>query len=140
MKNIILTIALLMSAARAQAQVKTIDLDAPLKDARMGISWIAGQSNLGTAYVALISFNGNKTGQEYVTLNGGVSDKLRTGKVGYVASIGFRADTIFAWLAGGKFAKKYLRFAVLPPIEICVGPLTDDFRHFRPALTIAKKF
>lgn len=139
-KIAMLGLILAVLAAPASAQMKSIDLEAPLKDARMGISWQMDGAKLGVAYVPIMAFVGPNSGQEYVTLNGGVSDRLETGRIGYVASIGFRADTIISWLAGREFSRKYLRFAALPPLQICVGPITDDFRHFRPALTVAKKF
>lgn len=142
MKKIIL-VAVMMMASMANAQsepIKAIDMNAPLADARIGIAWDVNGEQLGVAYVPLVYIVGRHTAREYATLNLGASDKLRTGKAGYLVSFGFRVDTIFSKLGETAFAKKYLRFAILPPMQISPSFITGDFKKFTPMLSISTKF
>jgi len=143
-KAAIFTLALffVFGAGRAVAQVPpitAIDLSAPLSDARLGLAWNGSGKQLGVAYVPLMYWVGSES-QEYATLNLGASDKLDTGKAGYLVSAGPRIDTLFVKLAGTNFAKKHLRFAILPPLQISISYVTSDFHTFEPFLTICSKF
>lgn len=141
MKKVILAVLMLSaSAVRSQEVQKAIDLSQPLADARIGIAWNAKGEQLGVAYVPVLYFVGGDSKREYVTLNLGASDVLSTGKSDYLVSVGARIDTIFAKLGESKFAQKYLRFAVLPPLQISPSLLTADFKKFTWYLTIATKF
>jgi len=138
-----LVLALLAGTGMARAQsepIKAIDMNAPLADARIGLAWDMAGEQLGVAYVPVIYIVGSTTGREYATINMGASDVLSTGKAGYLVSIGARMDTIFAKLSETKFAKKYLRFAILPPLQISPTLITSDFKKFTPYLTIATRF
>ena len=127
--------------AKAQAEpIKAIDMNAPLADARMGLAWDMAGTQLGVAYVPLIYVVGSDTGREYATINLGASDVLATGKAGYLVSVGARMDTIFTKLGETSFARKYLRFAILPPLQISPTLITGDFKKFTPYLTIATRF
>lgn len=143
-KAAIFTLALffVFGAGRAMSQVPpitAIDLSAPLADARLGLAWNGSGKQLGVAYVPLMYWVGSES-QEYATLNLGASDKLDTGKAGYLVSAGPRIDTLFVKLAGSSFAKKHLRFAILPPLQISISYVTSDFHKFEPFLTICSKF
>ena len=130
------------SQARAQAASETItaiDLNAPLADARIGLSWSRQGEQLGIAYVPLMYWVGGK-GQEYATLNLGVTDKLATGKAGYLVSVGPRIDTLFRKAAGTKFSQKHLRYAILPPLQINLNLVTSDFRVYEPHLSVCTRF
>lgn len=141
MKIVILAVLMLSaSAASSQEVQKAIDLSQPFADARVGIAWNVKGEQLGVAYVPVIYIVGSDSKREYVTLNIGASDVLSTGKSDYLVSVGARIDTIFAKLGESKFAQKYLRFAVLPPLQISPSLLTADFKHFTWYLTIATKF
>jgi hypothetical protein len=120
--------------------VKAIDMSAPLADARLGLAWDLKGEQLGVAYVPIIYIVGSTTGREYATINLGASDKLDTGKSAYLVSFGLRMDTIFAKLGETKLAKKYLRFAVLPPMQISPCFITSDFKKYVPMLSISTKF
>ena len=129
-------------AARAQVAepaITAIDLNAPLADARMGLAWDGAGDQLGVAYVPLVYWVGAEA-QEYATLNLGASDKLSNGRAGYLVSAGPRIDTLFLKLAGTSFAKKHLRFAILPPLQITISYITSDFRVYKPFLTVCTKF
>jgi len=143
-KAAMLTLAVffLIGAGRAMAQIEpitAIDLSAPLADARMGLAWNGSGKQLGVAYVPLMYWVGSE-GQEYATLNLGTSDRLDTGKAGYLVSAGPRIDTLFVKLAGTKFAQKHLRFAILPPLQISISYVTSDFRTYEPFLTVCTRF
>lgn len=147
MKKVIIAAIVLFSAgfaagvANAQSEpVKAIDMSAPLADARIGLAWDLKGGQLGVAYVPIVYIVGSKTGREYATLNLGASDTLDTGKAGYLVSFGFRMDTIFAKLGETDFAKKWLRFAILPPMQISPSFVTGDFKKFVPMLSISTKF
>ena len=146
MKKIIITtmaLQLLGFAAGVSAQdapIKAIDMSAPLADARIGLAWDMKGEQLGVAYVPVVYIVGHYSGREYATLNLGASDKLDTGKVGYLVSFGFRMDTIFEKLGETAFAKKWLRFAILPPMQISPCFITGDFKKFTPMLSISTKF
>ncbi len=137
-----LAVALLVGLGQAGAQeaVKAIDMNAPLADARIGLAWDLAGEQLGVAYVPVIYIVGADSGREYATLNLGASDKLDTGRAGYLASFGFRMDTIFSRLGETRFAKKYLRFAVLPPMQISPCFVTGDFKRFVPMISVSTKF
>jgi hypothetical protein len=119
--------------------ITAIDLNAPLADARMGLAWDGAGDQLGVAYIPLIYWVGAEA-QEYATLNLGASDKLSNGRAGYLVSAGPRLDTLFLRLAGTSFAKKHLRFAILPPLQITISYITQDFHVFKPFLTVCTKF
>lgn len=141
MKKVILAVLMLSaSAASSQEVQKAIDLSQPFADARVGVAWNLKGEQLGVAYVPIIYLVGEDSKREYVTLNLGASDVLSTGKSDYLVSVGARIDTIFAKLGESKFAQKYLRFAVLPPLQISPSLLTADFKHFTWYLTISTKF
>jgi len=140
LKGAMLCLALLCCAAPARAeQITVIDLNAPLADARIGLAWGGQGQKLGIAYVPLIYWVGAEN-QEYATFNLGASDKLDTGKTGYLVSVGPRLDTLFIKLAGSAFAKKHLRFASLPPMQVNLNFVTGDFRAYVPYLSLCKKF
>ncbi len=130
----------LTTAIFAQDATPVIDLSKPLADARLGFAWNLQGERLAVAYVPVIYFVGANTGREYVTLNLGASDVLATGESDYLVSMGARIDNIFFKLGESAFAKKYLRFAVLPPLQISPTLLTADFKKFSWYLTIATKF
>lgn len=141
MKKVILAVLMLSaSAASSQEVQKAIDLSQPFADARVGVAWNLKGEQLGVAYVPIIYLVGEDSKREYVTLNLGASYVLSTGKSDYLVSVGARIDTIFAKLGESKFAQKYLRFAVLPPLQISPSLLTADFKHFTWYLTISTKF
>lgn len=121
-------------------EIRAVDLNQPLKDARVGMAWSLQGDKLGVGYVPVIYWVGESTQLEYVTLNLGASDKLNNGKVGYLVSLGARIDTLFTKLGDTAFAKKHIRFAVLPSLQISPTLITSDFRKFVPYLTIAKQF
>ena len=121
-------------------EVKAIDMNAPLADARLGLAWNLKGDQLGVAYVPLMYIVGSSTAREYATLNLGASDVLATGKAGYLVSFGVRVDTVFAKLGETAFAKKYLRFAILPPLQISPTLLTSDFKHYGWWLSVSSKF
>ena len=130
-----------VAIAYAQSEpIRSIDMSAPLADARIGLAWDMKGEQLGIAYVPVVYVVGSATGREYATLNLGASDKLDTGKAGYLVSFGFRMDTIFAKLGETKFAKKWLRFAALPPMQISPCFITGDFKKYTPMLSISTKF
>jgi len=140
MKKVI--IALLVSfPIMAQAQAVTaIDLNAPLSDARLGIAWDSKGGKLGVAQVPFLYWVSESSGEEYATLNFGASDKLSNGDVNLLVSVGPRIDTLFRKLANGKWCKKHLRFAVLPPLQVSVILATIDFRIYRPMVSIITRF
>jgi len=143
MKTILAVMGLILAAAPAMAQMapmRAIDLNAPLADARLGLAWNTDGVRLGVAYVPVIYLVGKDTGREYATVNLGASSVLKNGKTSYVVSAGPRIDTVFAKLGETAFAKKYLRFAVLPPLQISPTLMTSDFKKFTWWLTIASKF
>lgn len=142
MKKIILVVVLgLACPAGAQSEpIRAIDLNAPLADARIGLAWDITGERLGVAYVPLIYIVGSGTGKEYATVNLGASDVLSTGRAGYLVSVGARIDTIFSKLSESAFAKKYMRFAILPPLQISPSLITGDFKKFTLYLTIATRF
>lgn len=134
-------IGFLTGLAHAQSEpIKAIDMNAPLADARIGLAWDLAGEQLGVAYVPVVYIVGGNSGREYATLNLGASDKLDTGKAGYLVSLGFRIDSIFTKLGETKFAKKYLRFAILPPMQISPTLVTVDFKKFVPMLSISTRF
>lgn len=141
MKKVIIVVAIIIGYAGAGvAQVKTLDLSNPLADPRAGFSWDGAGGRLGVAYVPVIYWIGESSGLEYATLNWGASDNLENGKKTMLVSIGPRIDNVFTWLAGGSFAKKHLRFAALPPVQVTVDLGTSDFKHFRTRLSIVTRF
>lgn len=137
---LILMVLAFAGQVRAQeAPITAIDLNAPLADARIGLAWNHRGEQLGLAYVPLIYWVG-ASGQEYATLNLGATDKLATGKAGYLVSAGPRIDTLFRKLAGSKFAQRHLRFALLPPLQINFNLVTSDFRVYEPHISICTRF
>jgi len=139
-KTAMLALSLGFLVVSAQAQVSTLDLSNPLADPRAGFAWDGSGSSLGVAYVPVIYWVGEQSGVEYATLNWGMSDVLSDGTKKMMVSVGPRVDNAFLWLAGGKWAKKHLRFAMLPPVQVSVAVLTSDFKHFRPWLALVTKF
>ena len=139
-KTAMLCFTLCFVAASAHAQVSTLDLSNPLADPRAGFAWDGKGGKLGVAYVPVIYWVGEESGVEYATLNWGMSDVLSDGTKKMMVSVGPRVDNAFLWLAGGKWAKKHLRFAALPPVQVSVAILTDDFKHFKPWLALSTKF
>ena len=138
-------IVLLFLVAGMMTQVKAediiaVDLHQPLVNARIGIAWNAKGDKLGVAYIPVMYIVGSSSGREYVTLNLGASDELATGKTGYLVSVGARIDSVFTKLGDTSFAKKYLRFAILPPLQISPTLLTADFKKYDWYLTVATKF
>lgn len=140
MRRLILTVLLMGAVGAAQAQVKSLDLNNPLADPRAGLAWDNQGTQLGVAFVPVIYWVGESSGLEYATLNWGLSDVLSNGKKAMLVSFGPRIDNVFTWLAGGSFAKRHLRFAVLPPVQVAVTLATADFRHYRPMLSIVTRF
>ena len=121
--------------------VKSIDLNAPFSDARVGFAWGLNGERIMTAHVPIIYKIGPKSGREYATLNFGVSNKNEAiNKVGYIVSIGFRLDMILAKSSESEFSKKHLRFALLPPIQITPLFITNDFKKFIPMIAAVTKF
>ncbi len=139
-KTAMLGIIIALSAGTAQAQVNTLDLSNPLADPRAGFAWDGKGGTLGVAYVPVVYWVGEESGMEYATLNWGMSDVLSDGSKKMMVSVGPRVDNAFLWLAGGKWAKKHLRFAALPPVQVSVAVLTSDFKHFSPWLALVTKF
>ena len=141
LKKILLAalVAFTLGAVSLQAQVKAIDLSSPLDDPRAGMSWDGKGGKLGVLQVPVIYWIGERSGLEYVTLNGGVGDELSNGQIKGMVSIGPRIDNLFTWLAGGSWAKRHLRFAALPPIQVTVDIGTSDFKHYYPRLTLLTK-
>lgn len=141
LKNALILCTMLCCAASAQTtSAKRIDLSDPLADARLGLAWNIDGARLAVAYVPVVYVVGSSSKREYFTLNLGASSTLSHGKSNYLVSAGARVDTIFAKLGESSFAQKYLRFAVLPPLQISPTLLTADFKHFQWYLTIATKF
>lgn len=145
-KKAMLCLALVLLAGLGQVQaqlapepITAIDLNAPLADARIGLAWNHRGEQLGVAYVPLMYWVGGD-GQEYATLNLGATDKLATGRAGYLVSVGPRIDTLFRKAAGTKFSQKHLRFAVLPPIQINFNLVTSDFRVYEPHVSFCTRF
>lgn len=138
-KLLIVGVLVIMAGAARAENVTAIDLNAPLADARMGLAWNLAGKQLGVAYVPLVYWVGAES-QEYATVNLGASDRLSDGKAGYLVSAGPRIDILFAKLAGTKFAKKHLRFAILPPLQVSVSFITSDFRKYEPFLTVCTRF
>ena len=120
--------------------IKMIDLSKPLADARLGVAWNADGGKLGVAYIPIIYWINPETSMEYMTLNVGGSNDLATGKKDYLISIGPRIDDLFKKLSETSFAKKHLRFASLPALQISPTILTSDFKKYTLWLTIAKCF
>lgn len=140
MKKVLIAMAFCFMAGVASAQeVTAIDLNAPLADARIGLAWNHKGEQLGVAYVPLMYWV-SSIGDEYATFNLGATDKLATGKAGYLISAGPRIDTLFRNLAGSKFAQKHLRFAVLPPLQVNINMVTSDFKVYTPHLSICTRF
>lgn len=133
-------LVVLAGAGMAQAQMKTLDLSNPLADPRAGFSWDGAGGRFGVAYVPVMYWIGESSGLEYATINWGASDNLENGRKTMLVSIGPRIDNVFTWLAGGSFAKKHLRFAALPPVQVTVDLGTSDFKHFRPRLSLVTRF
>ena len=140
----IVMIALLLvscgSGAVRGEEIKAIDASNPLLNARIGLAWDIKGTQYGVAYIPIVYVVGKTSGREYFTLNGGVVNKMSNGKVGYNVSVGTRIDTIFAKWGESEFSRKYLRFAVLPPMQISPSFVTQDFKKFTPMLVIASKF
>lgn len=139
-KTAMLGIIIALSVSTANAQVSSLDLSNPLADPRAGFAWDGKGGTLGVAYVPVVYWVGEHSGMEYATLNWGMSDVLSDGTKKMMVSVGPRVDNAFLWLAGGKWAKKHLRFAMLPPVQVSVAILTSDFKHFRPWLALVTKF
>jgi len=135
-----LVLIIIAGVSVANAQVKALDLNNPLADPRAGFSWDGDGGRMGVAYVPIMYWIGEDSGLEYATLNWGASDDLSNGKKTMLVTIGPRIDNVFTWLAGGSFAKRHLRFAVLPPVQVTVDLGTSDFKHFRPRLSIVTRF
>jgi hypothetical protein len=128
-----------LMAVRGETMAIT-DSEHPLLGSRVGIAWdITGKQHT-VAYVPMVYVVGSNSKLEYATFNIGVVDKMANGKVGYVASLGFRLDTVFDKLGRSAFAQKYLLFAVLPPVQISPCFVSQDFKKFIPMITIATKF
>jgi hypothetical protein len=137
---LILMLLVFTGQSRAQeAPITAIDLNAPLADARIGLAWGGAGEQLGIAYVPLMYWVGAE-GQEYATFNLGATDKLSTGKAGYLVSAGPRLDVLFRKIAGSKFSQRHLRFALLPPLQININMVTSDFRVYTPHLSICTRF
>jgi hypothetical protein len=146
MKNKIATIATAaiiglgcLMAVRGETMA-VVDSEHPLLNARVGIAWDINGKQHSVAYVPMIYAVGATSRLEYATLNLGVVDKLANGRVGYVASLGIRLDTVFDKLGRSAFAQKYLMFALLPPVQISPCFVSQDLKKFIPMLTIATKF
>lgn len=136
---ILMVLAFAGQVGAQEAPITAIDLNAPLADARIGLAWNHKGEQLGLAYVPLMYWVG-AAGQEYATLNLGATDKLATGKAGYLVSMGPRIDTLFRKMAGSKFAQKHLRFALLPPLQINFNMVTSDFRTYEPHISVCTRF
>ena len=139
-----LAVVLLVGAGQARAQlvpepITAIALNAPLADARIGLAWNHKGEQLGIAYVPLMYWVG-ADGQEYATLNLGATDKLATGRAGYLVSFGPRIDTLVRKAAGSKFWRGHLRFAILPPLQINLNLVTSDFRVYEPHVSVCTRF
>lgn len=135
-----LMLVVLMAGIASAEPMNIIDMEHPLLNARIGMSWDSSGKQHSTAYVPFIYVVGKTSKREYATLNFGAIDKMNGGKVGYAVSVGARIDTIFQKFGESAFAQKWLMFAVLPPIQISPCFVTQDFKKFTPMLTVATKF
>jgi len=121
-------------------EIKPIDLNNPFQDARAGYAWGAEGNRVWTIHVPLIYKVGPVSGREYATFNLGIGNKVNSNRIGYSVSIGLRLDTFFAKASETNFAKKQLRFAILPPFQITPCFITTDFKKFVPMIAAVTKF
>jgi len=129
---IVMFILTLTAHSQELPTIAGLDLNNVFTRTRAGVAMIFDGNDYAAICAPLISIKGKSSGREYFNFNVGGAKDIAGGPAKFMLSMGWRIDSYFVKFSESEFARKYLLFAVLPPLE--VGPSVLWFQAEKKAV------